>query len=272
METPSLEHTQLRLRVFAGPNGSGKSTVIKKVRETIINGKEIDFGVYINADDIAKALTEGNFDFSVYEIECVKDDILDFASPSGLINEKFTINHLNKAFEVNGSKLNLLSKERKDNVAQIIARFLREALLNAKKRFSFETVFSHESNLEIMERAVAAGYKVYLYFVSTESPEINKYRVALRVKQGGHPVAEDRIEKRYYKALELLHDAAEISYQAFFFDNTMEEEPFKLVGHFKKISGVKKWDDDIDNEKVSNWFKKYYLNVLKDRGEDTPEV
>lgn len=271
MEAFSPDQTQLRLRVFAGPNGSGKSTVIKKVRETVINGKEIDFGVYINADDIAKTLSEDSFNFSIYEIECVKDEILNFASPSGLISDKFTINQLEKAIEVNGSKLNLLLKEFKDNVAQIIARFLREALLNAKKRFSFETVFSHESNLEIMERAVLAGYKVYLYFVATESPEINKYRVALRVRQGGHPVAEDKIEKRYYKALELLHDAAEISYQAFFFDNTMEEEPFKLVGHFKNIGGAKKWDDDIEKEKVSNWFKKYYLNILKDRGEDIPE-
>lgn len=37
-----------------------------------------------------------------------------------------------------------------------------------------------------MRRASAEGYKVYLYFVSTESPEINKYRVKLRVKEKGH--------------------------------------------------------------------------------------
>jgi predicted ABC-type ATPase len=270
LETLPLNTPQLRLRVFAGPNGSGKSTVIKEIRETRINGKEIDFGVYINADDIAKALVKNTFSFKAYEIECTKDDILEFASSSGLISKDFTIETLDKVINLSGSKLKLLLKERKDNVAQIVARFLREALLLAKKRFSFETVFSHESNLEIMEKAVAAGYKVYLYFVSTESPEINKYRVALRVRQGGHPVPEDRIVKRYYKALELLHDAAAISYQAFFFDNTMEDEPFKLVGHFKNVAGIKKWDIDIEKDKISNWFRKYYLNILKGKGENVP--
>lgn len=106
--------------------------------------------------------------------------------------------------------------------------------------------------------------------MEASSSNNNKYRVALRVKQGGHPVAEDRIVKRYYKSLELLHDAGEISYQAFFFDNTTEDEPFKLVGHFKKVGGIKKWDMDIEKEKTSTWFKKYYLNILKDRAEEIP--
>lgn len=61
-------------------------------------------------------------------------------------------------------------------------------MLLLRRRFSFETVFSHPSNLEIMQEAVAQGYKVYLYYVSTEDPEINKYRVNLRVTQGGHSV------------------------------------------------------------------------------------
>lgn len=94
METLPLSTPQLRLRVFAGPNGSGKSTVIKEIRETRINGKEIDFGVYINADDIAKALVKNTFSFKTYEIEYTKDDILEFASSSGLISKDFTIETL----------------------------------------------------------------------------------------------------------------------------------------------------------------------------------
>jgi predicted ABC-type ATPase len=119
---------------------------------------------------------------------------------------------------------------------------------------------SHSSNLDIMRRAADAGYKVYLYFVSTESPEINKYRVALRVKKGGHDVPEDKIESRYYRSLSLLKEASEIAYQTFFFDNSIENEPFKLVAHFKIVDGEKKWDE-IEEAKISNWFKKYYLNV-----------
>ena len=108
-----------------------------------------------------------------------------------------------------------------------------------------------------MKRAVEVGYKVYLYFVSTESPEINKYRVKLRVKQGGHTVPEDKIESRYYRSLGLLKEAADIAYQAFFFDNSIDNQPYKLVGHFKKIGSQKRWDN-IEDSEISNWFKKYY--------------
>ncbi len=79
-------------------------------------------------------------------------------------------------------------------------------MLKRQRRFSFETVFSHPSNLDTMRQAVNAGYKVYLYFVSTESPAINKYRVQLRVAQNGHDVPGDKIESRYYRSMELLYE------------------------------------------------------------------
>ena len=55
-----------------------------------------------------------------------------------------------------------------------------------------------------MQQAVAAGYKVYLYFISTESPEINKFRVEARKAKKGHDVPEDKIVSRYYGSLDLL--------------------------------------------------------------------
>lgn len=209
--------SQLRLRVFAGPNGSGKSTIIKKIRTTRVNdNQKLDFGIYINADDIAQNLKKGNFTFSSYQVSTSKYDLLDFALSQGLLFGGFSQIDFGKSFSTDGNKLKVLIMEYLDRVAQIIARFLRHALIKAKKRFSFETVFSHESNLDDMRLAVEAGYKVYLYFVSTESPEINKYRVALRVKEGGHDVPGERIKQRYYRSLDLLYNAAEIAYQAYF--------------------------------------------------------
>ncbi|RXF70515.1 hypothetical protein [Arcticibacter tournemirensis] len=148
---------------------------------------------------------------------------------------------------------------------------MREALLKARRRFSFETVFSHESNLEIMEAAVAAGYKVYLYFVSTESPEINKYRVLLRKTQGGHDVPTNKIESRYYASLSLLYRASQIAYQAFFFDNSTAEAPFQLIGHFKKTDGVKIWDTQSNADKRT-WFEKYYVKTARENGDSIPPI
>lgn len=149
----------------------------------------------------------------------------------------------------------------KERMAQIIADFLRKKLLVERKRFSFETVFSHRSKLEMIRQAVKAGYKVYLYFVSTESPEINKYRVTLRKLKGGHDVLPDKIESRYYRSLEQLYDACQLSYQAFFFDNSEENKPFKMFAHFKRSGSQKKWDK-LPLRDIPEWFKIYYSKKI----------
>lgn len=249
---------QLRLRVFAGPNGSGKSTVIKRIRETEVNENvKLDVGVYINADDIAQSLKINKFSFQPYEVDCTIENLVKFGETSGLLSGDFSVEQFSKSITISGRKLSLTKAESLDRVEQIIARFLRHAFIAAKRRFSFETVFSHESNLDDMRLAAEAGYKVYLYFVGTESPEINKFRVALRVKEGGHHVPADRIEKRYVRSMELLKEASEIAYQGYFFDNSINNEPYRLVGHFKVVAGEKEWDAIPENQ-VSIWLRKHY--------------
>lgn len=80
-------------------------------------------------------------------------------------------------------------------IACKLAEFIRYGLLNTKKDITFtcETVMSHESKLDFMQEAKAKGFRVYLYFVSTSSPEINVGRVVTRVYEGGHSVEEDKI-------------------------------------------------------------------------------
>ncbi|UYQ93862.1 hypothetical protein MKQ68_01975 [Chitinophaga horti] len=68
---------------------------------------------------------------------------------------------------------------------------MRRLLLAKGVTFSFETVMSHASKLQVFKDAKAAGYRTYLYFVGTVSVDININRVAEPVKKGGHPVAEN---------------------------------------------------------------------------------
>lgn len=252
----------LRLRVFAGPNGSGKTTIISAVENHKVKGIPVDFGIYVNADDIAGALLENRFSFSPYTIKTTREEFISVALSSGLINKKFPDEEFISSFKWSGRNAPaLITQKYKDRLAQIIADFLRKKLLQQRKKFSFETVFSHESKLEIMRQAVQAGYKVYFYFVCTESPAINRFRVKeVRIKEGGHDVPESKIESRYYRSLELLFDAAQVAYQAFFFDNSGSE--FNLFAHFKKVKEKKKWDI-IDQSKVPEWFRKYYSGKVK---------
>jgi len=116
---------------------------------------------------------------------------------------QFNLHELVQTYSIANNTIHCLVESQRERLAQIIADFLRKKLLKERKRFSFETVFSHNSKLDIMRDAVTAGYKVYLYFVCTESPEINKFRVKARTKKGGHDVPVNKIETRYYRALDL---------------------------------------------------------------------
>jgi predicted ABC-type ATPase len=181
---------------------------------------------------------------------------------SGLINDEFSVTDFQAAFSLRGNNLRLKTPDAVERLAQIVADFLRKKLLKERKKFSFETVFSHPSKLAIMQQAASAGYKVYLYFVSTESPEINKFRVQARKAKNGHDVPEDKIVSRYYRSLDLLYDACQLAYQVFFFDNSVDGENSVMFAHFKSAGGKKKWDR-IQKGQVPEWFKKYYSDKVK---------
>ncbi len=251
----------MRLRVFAGPNGSGKSTVIQSVRKYKVNHYPIDFGYYINADDIAKQFVAAPFDFSSFNIKTTPGDFKQTVKASGLINEEFNEAAFLKCFTLRKNLLRLQVEDAAERLAQIVADFLRKKLLLQRERFSFETVFSHPSKIDIMRQAAAAGYKVYLYFVSTESPEINIFRVQARKEKGGHDVPPDKIRSRYYRSLELLYPATQLSYQVFFFDNSVDRKDFKMFAHFKMIKEIKNWDT-MQKKDIPQWFLKYYIEKM----------
>jgi len=155
--------------------------------------------------------------------------------------------------------LHLLDITYKDAVAQLLSNFLVGELLKSGKKCSMETVFSHVSKLQFMQYAKSLGYKVYLYFVTTADADINVARVAARVALGGHPVSEDRIRDRYVKSLDLMYAAAQESYQAYFFDNSGQQEHHQQIAHFKVVNKKKKWDA-YNPDDLPDWFIKYYVN------------
>ena len=74
------------MRIFAGPNGSCKSTVINSIKKiTKKNGIPIDFGVYINADEIAKQLREDTFSVEPYQVTFDLDQFFISIQNSGLL-------------------------------------------------------------------------------------------------------------------------------------------------------------------------------------------
>ena len=79
---------------------------------------------------------------------------------------------------------------------------------------------SHPNKIALLRRARKAGFRSYLYYVSTEAPEINIERVRIRVEEGGHDVARAKVAQRYPKSLANLLDAIAASDGAYIFDNS----------------------------------------------------
>jgi predicted ABC-type ATPase len=116
-------------------------------------------------------------------------------------------------------------------LASILSDFLRRHWLEAGESFTFETVMSSRDKLGLIAAARKVGYRTYLYYVCTDAVMINTERVANRVLNGGHSVAEDKIQARYERSLSFLPEAIRLSDRAFLFDNSGSSH--RLVGEFE---------------------------------------
>lgn len=95
----------------------------------------------------------------------------------------------------------------------------RSALLQSKASFVSETVFSHESKIELIERAKQAGYQIVLYVVAVDNTETLVERVSNRVREGGHDVPTEKILSRYPRTLANLTKALPMADVAFLYDS-----------------------------------------------------
>lgn len=100
------------------------------------------------------------------------------------------------------------------------AEATRELLLSKGRDFTFETVLSTPRNLELLQRAKDAGYRIEAVFVLTRDSAVNIARVQNRAAHGGHPVPEEKIVSRYERALRNLPRLALIADRMRVLDNT----------------------------------------------------
>lgn len=134
----------------------------------------------------------------------------------------------------NGEELPLTDEEFSRN-ARVMADEERERLLRAGDDFSFETVFSHKSKLEFLERARKTGYFVVVLFIVLDTPERSWERVQFRVSNGGHSVPYDKVISRYPRVLENLQKSISMAHLLIVVDNSEDylSEPYKEVALYQ---------------------------------------
>ena len=240
-----------RLRILAGPNGSGKSSVYRSLSQN----KDFHWGIFVNADEMEKQLRENRFiDLAQYGLSIFAWEEF-IANYGAFVEEKKGRCPVSNLLYVD-NRIIAINPELVDSyLACKIAEFIRYGLLNTKKDVTFtcETVMSHESKLDFMPEAREKGFRVYLYFVSTSSPEINVGRVATRVQEGGHGVAEEKIRSRYVRSLANLHKAILLSDRAYIFDNS--ESKYRWVAEYDGSTG----ELTFKNDEIPNWVAQYAL-------------
>ena len=111
------------------------------------------------------------------------------------------------------------------------AERLRAALVDARLSFCTETVFSDpaRAKLGLLETARRRGFAVFLVFIGLESAALSIARVKQRVRHGGHDVPVDRLRARFPRTLANLREAIGIVDEAFLFDNSSFDAPYRIV-------------------------------------------
>lgn len=157
------------------------------------------------------------------------------AGPNGAGKTTFYAAHLERA-GLRFVNADDLAREFEVNAyeAAEVAKHLREALVQQRESFVFETVFSDPvgDKLDFLRRAGTLGYTVVLCFIGLDSPELSDERVAMRVAQGGHDVPTDKLVARYPRTIENLARAVRELPHVLVFDNSDLGQPFRTVAEF----------------------------------------
>ena len=123
---------------------------------------------------------------------------------------------------------------------------IREKAFNENKSLNQETTLTGNGILKAIDKAKELGYKINIYYIGVESPEIAKERVKERVLEGGHGIPEKTIEKRYYESLKNLKKIRNKCDQLIICDNSK---------NFRVIAEIKKDKLKILDKNIPKWFK-----------------
>lgn len=121
-----------------------------------------------------------------------------------------------------------------------LAAARRDALLERRSSFATETVFSHESKVELVRTAAERGYLVTLHVVAVPA-DLAVARVANRVEHGGHAVPEGKVRERYRRLWGHVADAIALADRTRVYDNAAAATPFRPVAEFER--GARLWCD-----------------------------
>lgn len=118
-----------------------------------------------------------------------------------------------------------LTQTEANSLAWQQGRRLLERAIAERSYFAFETTLGGNTITALLERALASGIEVRIWYIGLNSPELHVARVRARVTRGGHDIPEARIRARYdsgrLNLIRLLPKLTELRV----YDNSAEADP-----------------------------------------------
>ena len=139
-------------------------------------------------------------------------------------------------------------------VASLLEMHKCEAL-EQQKDFAFETNFSSNMVLRMIEEFRNAGFKISLCYFGLYSEDESVSRVIHRVQTGGHDVADDVIRYNFYEGKKMMQLHLNL------FDNLTFIDGNSDYGYIVALHiGKSKTHKVIDNP--PQWFKEQFENLF----------
>ncbi|MBS1371225.1 MAG: hypothetical protein HPZ91_14835 [Lentisphaeria bacterium] len=92
-----------------------------------------------------------------------------------------------------------------------------------RENFAFETTLSGKAYLQKIKQWKNDGWRVELFYLYLPNAEFSAKRVEYRVKQGGHNIPADAIERRYPRSVANLFEYADVCDVTHCVDNSQRE-------------------------------------------------
>ena len=136
----------------------------------------------------------------------------------------------------------------------------KDEAIASQKDFAFETNFSNDLILNMIQEFKDAGYKTSLFYFGLPSLDDSTYRVMQRKLMGGHDVADEVIEYNFNEGIKRMQQNLHL------FDNITFVDGNSNFGEIVAIYIKKSAKHEITNHSYS-WFNEFFeeaFNNLQD--------
>jgi len=102
--------------------------------------------------------------------------------------------------------------------------FQINAFINDKQDFAFESTLAGKTYITLIKNAKKKGYSIHIFFLWIPDVRLAKARIKQRVKNGGHDVSEEDIDRRFIRSRRnFINNYRSLSDAWIVFDNALDK-------------------------------------------------